>query len=501
MMAQDAAPVKGIFATGLTSNLNADDSYTFAFNANANATEACLTFIDAETGELAGSIDLLDVKAGPNEITVPAEQIPGTVGQVMNWAVTLAGEPITEFNLLNDLSECPYTYSFNTVDKNPESNFFGNIYVGHRPGTASNDNGLWIHDANFNRLNSSVIKQRSDGMGFRSNFRIGIDSEGKVYMPDWGDGPSGVFVFNPADEAAGFKEFFSNDDGSSLSRNGGGLLTNANGEAVAGSSPGVAIAGKGADTKLFVYNEDVVVNGSGNNVSMYEIGNADGSIMDHWNQAPTTTFAIGAYQANANGNIVPDEQHGGIWVSQIRAKNQNTSAVPSLIYVDEAGNILYNSGEHSDIINGSEGAAFAITNDGRQLALYDGDHNVVFYNIEWSATRSAAVPTLTPANMQFSPASGIALSNGRILQMNFDYAGNLIMSGAKVGIYSVPSESNLSTVPAKKALTVEKKDILNGVDNISVKTKSGVRYNLMGQPVDENYKGIVIQDGKKFIQK
>ena len=30
---------------------------------------------------------------------------------------------------------------------------------------------------------------------------------------------------------------------------------------------------------------------------------------------------------------------------------------------------------------------------------------------------------------------------------------------------------------------------------------SGVRYNLLGQPVDENYKGIVILNGKKLMQR
>lgn len=35
----------------------------------------------------------------------------------------------------------------------------------------------------------------------------------------------------------------------------------------------------------------------------------------------------------------------------------------------------------------------------------------------------------------------------------------------------------------------------------TVKTVNGVRYNLAGQKVDENYKGIVIQNGKKFMQK
>ena len=29
--------------------------------------------------------------------------------------------------------------------------------------------------------------------------------------------------------------------------------------------------------------------------------------------------------------------------------------------------------------------------------------------------------------------------------------------------------------------------------------KSGIRYNLMGQPVGKDYKGIVIENGQKFI--
>ncbi len=34
-----------------------------------------------------------------------------------------------------------------------------------------------------------------------------------------------------------------------------------------------------------------------------------------------------------------------------------------------------------------------------------------------------------------------------------------------------------------------------------VKAENGARYNLAGQKVDAAYKGIVIQNGKKFIQK
>lgn len=38
-----------------------------------------------------------------------------------------------------------------------------------------------------------------------------------------------------------------------------------------------------------------------------------------------------------------------------------------------------------------------------------------------------------------------------------------------------------------------------GIDEINAAAKNGQRYNLMGQPVGKDYKGIVIEDGKKII--
>lgn len=498
MVAQETMPVRGIFATKLAVVFDGENNtFTFMFHSNMDATEGSLVFYDENTGDLVGALELNDVKEGPNVFSFPTAEIPGQYEQRMNWGVTLGADPVTEFALVDEPYNNNFTYTFNTVDNNPESDFFGRIYVGHRPGTADANNGLWMFEPDFVSINEEVIKTRSDGLGFRSNFRLAIDSEGKVYMPDWGDPTSGVYVFDPANQSDGFKEFFRNDDGSSLTRNSDGLLTNAAGEAVAGSSPGVAISGMGADTKLYVYNEDVKVNASasGNNVSVYNIGDTE-SIMDHWNQPASQIFAIGPWQANGNGNIVPDEAHNGIWVSQVRAKNQNNTRVPSLIFVNNEGDVVYNSGNQSDILNGSQGAGFAITRDGQQIAISDGDSNISFFDITWNE----GVPSLT-FSKQFAPTAGIAQSNGRILQMNFDYGGNLILSGAKVGLFSVPTEKNQNYVPAKKDQVVKKNDIHDGVTTITAKTKSGVRYNLMGQPVDENYKGIVIQDGKKFIQK
>ena len=41
-----------------------------------------------------------------------------------------------------------------------------------------------------------------------------------------------------------------------------------------------------------------------------------------------------------------------------------------------------------------------------------------------------------------------------------------------------------------------------GIETISISNTANThRFNLLGQPVDENYKGIVIENGVKKIQK
>lgn len=47
---------------------------------------------------------------------------------------------------------------------------------------------------------------------------------------------------------------------------------------------------------------------------------------------------------------------------------------------------------------------------------------------------------------------------------------------------------------------LEKESEETAVENVSLQ-ENGIRYNLLGQPVDENYKGIVILNGKKMIQR
>ena len=436
--------LKGIYAYNLNvTNSEEDDAYNFSFVANNNAREAFLTFYDAATGTEVGSKQLKGIVEGSNTVTVANEELPGNPGQELTWAITLKGFPITEFKRLNDLAQWTYTRVATAVDNNPQSAHFGNIYVNDRLATGSTSNGLYIYTPDWIRVNSTVISKRSDDLVFRNNLRMGVGGNGNVYVSDWGDPTSGVFVLDPANYSNGFQAFFRNADGF-LNRASNGLLTNAAGVSVASSTPSVWVQGSGVDTKMYVYNEDM-----GKNVHRYDIGEAQ-----YWNQAPSFTYNIGTYEANGNGNVVADDE-GNIWVAQTRFNGQNDTIVPSLVYVDKNGNVKYNSGNDYEIIPGSGGSGFAVNKDKTKLVLNTSDGKLNVYNIVWDANK----PTLSLSKVYEYGADICYVESNSIksvYQMAFDYGGNLIVAGKKVGIYAMPSDVNESTTPAKKSLTVVK---------------------------------------------
>lgn len=447
--------IKGILAYDLNSEKAGDNSYTFTFKANSDATNAELVFTDATSGEEVGTVPVT-VKEGENSVVLTAAEIPGAEGQNMNWAVKLAGKAITNIVRLNSNSdENSYTRAFSTVDKNPESNFFGRVYASNRISAGNAKNGLYAYTPDWKRINSEPYR---GGINFGNNYRIGIDGNGKIYIPDWADGTSGVYVADPANMEGSFTTFFEG------ARDADGLITN-NGEKVGSSSPGLCVVGTGANTKLYVYNEDM-----GNDVYAYNIGNADGTIAATWAKAPSKSYGIGYLQLNTNGNVVADE-NGNIWVSQVRTAGNNNTGVPSLIYVDSEGDVKFNSGANDfpDELNGTAGGGFAISNDGKTLVINDADGVMQFFNLSWNDN----TPVLTP---KYSFKASAVLDGSSIYQMAFDYAGNLVVSGKNLGIYSIPTDNNVVTVPAKKAMVVSKRPT-TGVEETVADVKVSVYPN------------------------
>lgn len=432
--------VKGIFAYNL--GLQTDgDAYKFTFDCNSDAREAALVFTDCDTGNEVGRLPLNGIVEGSNTVTVAADDLPGTNGQVMNWAVNVVGDAITRIARVNG-TYGSYTRATVAIDRSPESAHFGTIYVSERVAKNDAGNGIYACDVNGRPTHSNVY---NGGITWANNLRIAVDGTGRIYIPEWGDATSGIYIADPDNLSGQFSQFFVGQ------RNSSGLITAPGGESVGSSVPGVWVQGTGADTRLYAFLEDVVgPSGKGNNVGIYHIGQDDGTLSSTWDTAPDELLDVGSLMINGNGNIIADAGGRGTWVMQYRAKGQNLSAVPSLVFVNNNDSVVYNSGRDLADLNGSLISAFAIDNEGKSMVINDGDGVLQFFNITWSGN----VPTLTSTGMTYT--ADARTSANAIYQMAFDWGGNLVCAGKNIGIYSIPTHDNQSTTPARSALTVTK---------------------------------------------
>ena len=465
--------VPAIYAYGLNYS-NDDETCTFAFNANDDAQGAYITFYNAD-GEEVGTYEIPDVVKGENEFSIAFNELPAMAGETLTWSITLESENINTIHRINPVGPSYSGQLFVAVDKSPCSPKMGTIYAGNRVANNDPGNGVYLYNSDGTRMSDQLY---NGNRTWRSLYRMGIDCNGTLYVPDWGDPTSGVFIANTDNLDGTWPNFFVGE------RNGDGLITN-NGVAVGSSTPGVGIGGTGADTKLYVYLEDVIgPSGNGNGVGVYNIGQEDGSIVDTWTTAPNQYFDIGAWQLNTNGNVVPDPAGHGVWVSQYRSAGNNASGVPSLMFIDNDGNVTFNSGRapYNEMLNGSDRAGFTVNEASDLLVINDGSYVLQFFDITWDGN----TPAITP---KYSYKTG----QGSIYQMAFDYAGNLVCAGGSIGIYSLPTQENISTTPACGEFKVIKIPT-TGVDEVKAE-KTLVReryYDVRGIEYSQPIEGVNI---------
>ena len=428
--------VKGIYAYDLNYNLEGDN-YTFTFKANDDAKEAYITFRDINTNEALLTLPISNVVEGENQVVVPVDQLPveedgGTLTMV--WEITLVGDPIARINKLNNPDDFTFSRIGNAVDNSPESPYFGRFYLVNRIGSANTSNAIYAYTPEWQQIGDPISGEYTLG----NPFRLAIDQNGIVYLANWADGArSGVYKLNPETLSGDLEPFFVGDHASN------GTITNEAGEMMCTSTPSVFIAGTGADTHMYCHLEDY-----NNDIAQYNIGNADGTIMENWTAAPTRLWGIGAKLASTHGAVIGESQDGGIWVVQNRSAGNNDAGVPSIIYVNPEGTIVYNSGAPDNPIHehlsGTQYCAGAISSDGTELVVNQPDGTLKFFEVEYND----GVPAL---NWKYDYKHG---TGNLVTQINYDYAGNLFVSAGKLAILSLPTENNTTTTPAKKAYTV-----------------------------------------------
>ena len=461
-------------------------NYVFTFDANADAQAAELVFYAA--GEEVGTLPVEVVK-GANAITVSTNSLPGAEGQELTWAVKLDGGAIANFGIIaseTSLIESSTSRLFNAVNTNPELDNFGKIYIMHRAGSSTSaagvNSGVWEFDHNLAKQNTEVYKGGLSRFG--NPTRFSIDRDGYLYLADWADGYSGIYLANTADLTQPFTQFFAGTRGSNGAFNNNGVYTGS-------STPGCYVYDNGEEVKLFVYNEDAAGTLPKNGMAVYNIGQEDGTILRTWETAPSAVYTLTG-QGNTEGN--PWGTSHGFFVSQVREDGQSNASATSLKFYSYDGTEQMSAASdlYKDIITGSNAGGYAVSADESVLVFNDGAQNFQVFDIAWEGDK----PVLT---LRYTIKHGIA----KIRQMNWDYAGNIVCSGdAGIHIVSLPKAENVTVVPAKKALIVKKGGEVTGLENVQTEAKLDVNapmYDVLGRMVDKTYRGIVIQNGQAFL--
>ena len=78
-----------------------------------------------------------------------------------------------------------------------------------------------------------------------------------------------------------------------------------------------------------------------------------------------------------------------------------------------------------------------------------------------------------------SHKTGVANGSGYIYEMHFDYAGNLICTGNRLGVFAIPTENNETITPAAAKLTIVK-DIESGIGGVDADEADALQVRFEG---------------------
>ena len=393
------------------------EQYTFSYKATTAAL-ATLIFTDGEGVELATK-DLGLVEAGANSVVLAKSELP--VGKKVNWAVKLEAGAIENLVEVTDQSRGIYDF-YNMmdvlVDNNPESEYFGKIYIQMAYNGASDgatdraDNqtaGLFIYDQELNELNPT------SNVGIKPTLPEGYtmgDNRNKFHRLEI-DPKTGnlTYCYNISGQPAIFSI-----DRANLTGNVTNLL-----EGVKGITRSVAHCFD-AEGALYVY----------------DLPSA--GIIHKVVDGVATVFApSNAKWVQSSASMAVDGM-GGLWVAQNRGQ---IDTYYQLVHYTAEGAIdfaVYQGNENGFTGSSTRGAlAYDVE---RQLLAQGRNGKVEVYSVAYDA--ETGVPTLTLVASTPYIASNI---DG----LHFDYAGDLyvVSSGSeKFYKFAMPTETNVCTTPA-----------------------------------------------------
>ena len=417
-----------------------------AFSSTGKAKTGTITMTNTATN-VETTFPISTVKKGENTLEIDTAALhQGT----FSWSVQVESDPITEarafFKLGNTTSG-----SGVTVNTNPEVRSFGHIYFSD----CYNTKGIYHLAPDLSTVNSTALFTNSfTGDNYSPGRMATNPNNGYVFISDWSDSHSGIFYFLPLTTSPSLVSFLK---GSRFST---GIIKDGS-DVQGGSTSGIAFTGTGDDTKLYAFVQDYP-EADGNQLVRYDIAKKYS-----WYQVPSASFSSASdLLLNHNVNIAGDEN--GVWLAQIRNSGNNSAAVPSFIYMNHNGDVLYNSGTSLTSLKGSNGSGLAVNKENNILAVADESGAIEIFGITWNL----GIPTL-------SYKYTIASNDGAVGQMAFDFAGNLYTS-ARYGNkgYVLPNDKPLVTTPASATITI---DYPSAIKSAQTSTQFAVSQDIDGQ--------------------
>lgn len=428
-----------IYASALSAREVNEGTYDLSFTLNTDAEDVTIKIVKenqelkkVECGALSKgrhtqSIDIIDL--------LPQKDL--------DWSVIASASPTTAETPLKFTDNDETSMQFKeargiAVDNYFESPHFGNIYItesagGSIPYYRTTTDGVFILDPTLSDITGQGNNGYQGGLDWSASsspMRVTVAPDGLVFICDWSDTHSGVWIMDPDQPTTSFTPVFANGN-----RVSSGLVS-INGEAIHGSIPSCWVIGSDEDRKLYTFDEDYVDASTGNSFVLlqYNIGTLETA----WGQMPSDVVFNNKNNLQQNGNsvILPDSQ-GGWWISQYRYTDSST--IPSLVHINVTGETDFNSGS-SGLIGTSQRGAMAISCDGKLLAMGCADEIKIF-EIEYGTN----APSLT-LKYSIAPALGDYSSS-----LAFDRADNIYLaSGTNGGIaaWALPKEKNSYETPA-----------------------------------------------------
>ncbi len=192
-------------------------SYTFSFISNEDATKAELVFYNGNDYDHYGSVYKNEIgrihidqpvkREQKTYVTVHASDLPNNGGDPMAWAVELTAVPALEMGTRFTHKRSAKT-GVGVINNNPHSPNFTKLYTYfHTADATSADKGFWVYTPNGNGAESlDAINEPT----WSRVARMGVDTDGNIYVSDKGVDNPGVFVGRPDGETSklNFTSFF-----------------------------------------------------------------------------------------------------------------------------------------------------------------------------------------------------------------------------------------------------------------------------------------------------